>query len=564
MKRLLCLLMVILMVAALLVSCGGGGKDDDGDDGNNTPPVTDNGNNGNENENQTPDDGEDEGEDEIPEESWYDDVKFPKGTSITLQLSNLNDIELINGCQKYMEGPETQNDSGTGFEKVQNEVFKRNEAAKAALGLTVIYDYIAEDWGAGITTAIQQAEKSGNSPDMYCDMMYDMAGLTLQHEIFTNLLKYTQENKKNVLGWKEGAGYFALDSENGYNETLMEDMALTDDKMFLLASDYYMDVMRAMFVMPFNATLYKDYVNTSDPDAKEFYALVQRGEWTWDKLLTFNTVYGGGSSKASVNDDRMLMALSVSGLSGNGIVYSTAFKTYDYNETTGVYTLKSSCTELVNAFKAADKLSKENSIACGEATRGQPGGVEKCKEVFTSGRALFAGPQMLGVVEEAAYTQMEGLSIVPVPKTARMADYNTAINTRARVGALSYNSSKQKETSAWIQYCTETSEAVRTEYFENAMKSNYLSGSSGASDMLNLIYNSIGDSKSMVIDHLLLFKDWQNLHQYTWSQMIQDSDFTKHATTIQNTYTSAVQAKQSVLDEIMVAWNASDAYVPEN
>ncbi len=543
MKKIISLLLVLLMVGAMVVSCGGGGGGGGEPDDTDKPPVDD-----------TPGEGGD------GEAYWYEDVRFPKGTAITIQLSDLDDKELTTGGKRYMEGPGNEISNGQGFEKVQNEVYKRNKDAKSKLNLTVNYEYIAMEWGAGISSSIQTSERSGKAPDLYCDMMYDMAGLSLQHEIFTNIMRYTQEDE-GADGWKEGNGYFNIDDSTGYNKSLMLDMALTDDKMFLIASDYFVDVMRAMLVMPFNLDMYADYAlpeGIEDDNATMLYALVEDGGWTWSELLKYERVYSG-SGKASVSSDRMLMALSVSGLSSTGFVYSTAYKTYEYKK--GVYTLKSECIDLVNAFKDADIVARSNAVACGEGTRGQPAGVEACKTIFTQGKALFAGPQMLGAVEEEAYTNMVNrLSIVPVPKTSDLLDYNTAINTRARVGAVSWHSGNKKAVSAWVQYCSEKSGAVRTEYFTNAMNGKYLAGS-GADGMLQLIYNSIGDSKSMVIDHMLLYKNWADLHDVTWTQMISAGDFQQHATTISNTYTNAVKAKQEVLDAVLVDWENSDLFV---
>ncbi len=553
MKRILCLLLVLVMVVAVVASCGGGKqpekpKDDD--------DVIDDG------------EGPDEGTEDEPH--WTDEVKFAKGTTIKIQLSDLPDAELTTGCRRYMAGPGEEFSNGAGFEKVQNEVFKRNKNAMDTLGLDVEYSYIVGYWGSGegpsASSLISKTEQSGVTPDMYCDMMYEMAGLSLQHETFTNILRYTY-NRSNTDGWKEGNGYFDIQDELGYNTDLMKDMALSEDKQFLIASDYYVDVMRAMLVMPFNLDMYNDSVKLPgqseiDTDATGLYTLVEEGGWTWDVLLGFSTAVYNGSSKADITkDDKMLMALSVSGLSATGIIYSTAFTTYDEGlyDRTGEIVLESSCAGLVNAFGVAESLAKENAIACGEATRGQPAGVEKCKEVFTEGRALFAGPQMLGVVEEDAYTNMEDrVSIVPIPKQNPRANYNTAINTRARVGALSYHSTKQAETSAWIQYSTEQSETVRKEYFENAMNSKFLAP--GASGMLTLIYGSVGDSKSSVIDHMLLFKAWDEMHKYTWTQMITEGDFTKNAGNINTVYSTAVDAKREVLAEVLAAWEQADAY----
>ncbi len=537
MKRILCLLLVVLMVGALLVSCGDEKK-----------PTNNGGNTGG---------GGGGGGGETTEKNWWDDTKY-YDTTITIQLSTFDDQELSNGSSKYMKGPDAAIDSTEGFDLVQNEVLKRNDAAKAALGLKVKYTYLAKDWGAGISTAIKETEASKKTPDMYCDQMYDMAGLSYQNNIFTNILKYTQTNRQKIDGWK--GGWFHITAANGYNVNLMKDMALSTDKQFLIASDYYMEVMRAMLVMPFNLGMYENHAVTTDKGAAQLYQLVKEGKWTWDQMATYAGVYNGTGAKASIKDDRMLMALSISGLSAVGFVYSSGFQ--NYKEDKGKYILDDQgCQEIVNAFKSASDISKNAAVACGDETRGQPAGINTCKEVFTSGHALFAGPTMLGAVEETSFQSMNNetnrLSILPMPKNTIRSTYNTTINTRARVGAISFHSANKEQISAWIQYCTEKSDVVKTAYFDTAMNSKFLAGS-GASEMLDMVYKNVGDNKSMVLDHLIMYKDG-TMEQYTWTKLILDEDFQGHASDINTQYQTAVQAKQTVLDAIMELWKVADA-----
>ncbi len=542
MKRIICLLLVILMVGALLVACGE--KEPQVDP--NTPT--------------TPGNDEDEipgGDDDVVEENWYDDVKFPKDTKLVLQLSNFDDKEFPCGCERYMEGPTGMVEGSEGYATVQNAVRTRNDNAMRKLGLEIEYTYIAEDWGRGIVKAITDAEAAGpgNTPDMYCDQMYDMAYLSFQRSTFSNLLKYTQENKAQVAGYE--GGYFQFSGANGYNTKLMSDLALTEDKQFLLASDYFVDVMRAMMVMPFNLEMYAE-VKKDDPEAAALYAMVNKGEWTWDALLTFSSVYTGGG-KATSESERMLMALHVGGLTAAGLTYSTALQNYEYKN--GVYTLKETDPQIVKIFENAALLAENNSIACSDEIKGQPEGVQKCKDIFTSGKSLFAGPQMLGAVEEDAFASMEKLSIVPIPKNSKSAKHNTTINSRARVGALSFNSPKKKYTSAWIQYSTEESDVVKKAYFDKAIGKVALAGV-GASEMLDLIYKNLGSNKSMILDHMILHKDGDQ-QANCWSHMIQEGNYTAHKTDIGTVYASAVRAKQAVLNDIMEDWEKADALVVE-
>ncbi len=572
MKRVISLLLVLIMAFALLVSCGdepttpsgdGQGTNTGGNTGNTGGNTGDTGNTGGNtggtgntggNTDGTGNTGDDVGD--TPTTPWEDEVKFDDVT-IKLLLSKLDDAELPTGCQKYMQGPEStldeEADNATGFERVQNEVLLRNEAARDKLGLDVQYDYIAAKWGEA-AAVIRDREQGQNAPDMYCDMMYDMSSLTIQNGIFANILKYTQEDL-GVPGWVDGAGYFKISNVNGYNVSLMQDMALTDDKQFLIAGDYYMDVLRAMLVMPFNMEMYTNLVNPSDADCSQLYQDVLDGMWTWDMLMSFSKVYTG-SGNASLESDNILMALSIGGLTATGLIYSTAFQCYTV-EDDGTYSLNDTCSELSRIFSKASQLVTTGGVVCDDTTRGDDKGVIACKRKFTAGGALFAGPNMLGVIEETEFGEMGQLSILPIPKVGEYDEYNTAINSRARVGALSFHSTKKAETSAWIQYCTEHSDKVRAEYFDKAMNDKYMSGS-GAKEMLDFIYANVGDNKSMILDQMIMAKDWINGGDYTWTQLIKAGDFTGHANDIDAQYKTAIQQKGGILDTILEEWNQSD------
>ncbi len=533
MKRIISLLLIIVMALTLLVSCG---------DPEPEPGKTPGGSTGG---------GEVPGEEVT--DHWYDHVKFD-GAEITVQLSSATDIELPCGGSMYMEGPDSEKEegSGGGFEKVQNEVFKRNEAARETLGMTVKYEYIQQEW-SHVINYIENLENSGNGMDMYCDMMYDMAGLSYRNGVFANILKYTQEDD-GVSGWTEGAGYFKITGANGYNVNLMKDLALTEDKQFLIASDYYLDVLRAMFVMPFNMQLYTTYINPDDPNCEQLQETVRVGDWTWDALMAMETIYGS-DAEATLESDLLLMALSVGGLSATGLIYSTAFKSYTVNAN-GDYILNENTGDLSEIFKKAGEVATTKGIATTPGS--EQDGVAQAQAKFVSGGALFAGPSMLGVVEKPEFGEMAQLSILPVPKLGKFSDYNTAINTRARVGALGFNSTMKKETSAWIQYCSENSDNVRAEYFEKALTGKYMSNASGAGEMLEFIYKNIGDNKSMILDTMIQSKDWAVGSNYCWNQLIKGEAFTKYQNTLDSVYSAAISAKQSVLDDIMSSWATAD------
>ena len=181
--------------------------------------------------------------------------------------------------------------------------------------------------------------------------------------------------------------------------------------------------------------------------------------------------------------------------------------------------------------------------------------MERANAKFTSGGSLFATVNMLGILETNDFQNMGAgkLSIMPVPKLNDGSEYSTMINSRARVGALSYNSTNQKAMSAFIQLSTEKSEGVKQKYFDVAMNGKYLAGS-GAGDVLTMVYNNLGNTKGAILDNLVLYRNWSIGRENCWTQLIKGDGFRKYATSIQSQYASSIQAKQTVLDDAVDAW----------
>ncbi|MFA5562372.1 MAG: hypothetical protein WDA00_07020, partial [Eubacteriales bacterium] len=199
MKKFSLLLLCLLMLAApLLVSCGKKPPT-----GSTTPATT------------TTDDGTGSTTTEPPQTKWSD-VDFG-GETITIQLSAFTNAEFSSGGQKYMEGP-----GQVSSDSVQNLVFERNVEAMGTLNLQVNYVYLNSGWGQ-ISQQIVTSEASGQPPDMYVDMIYDMATAAMS-TCFRNAKSVTPET---------GRGYFTFAEEDGFLTNFINDMSLSDDKAFL-------------------------------------------------------------------------------------------------------------------------------------------------------------------------------------------------------------------------------------------------------------------------------------------------------------------------------------------
>ena len=547
--KVLCLMLVLVMVFAMAVACG---KKDDSKPNNGNNSGNNGGNGGN---------GGTTNPGETTEAKWYDSVDFGQKT-LTIQLSNDTADPELPADVAYIQGPDKISET-TGVDKVKNLVKERNrnvESKKNGINVKIDYKYTLvegySDRWSHVSSVIAQAERNysnSNKADLYIDLMYDMLGAACEKAVFDNILKYTKTDS-GVAGWV--GGYFDIESYNGYNTALMSDMTLTEDRQVLIASDYFLDVLRAMLVLPFNLSMYTEYA-TDDADAAKLYQMVLDGKWTWDQLLSYNGVASSAGS-ATIDDSRILMAIANGGMMASGFLYSTDYTIYKQDG--DKYTLKTTCSELQQLFSKAGTLSGVRGIVM---LPGESAAVGESNRKFTSGEALFATVNMLGILETADFQGMAqgSLSILPIPKLNENREYSTLTNSRARVGALSYHSTNQAAMSAYIQLSTEESGTVKDTYFDDAILGKYLAGS-GASNILNMIYNRLGNAKNAIIENLILNRDWTIGKANCWSQLIKEDNMTGNQN-ISSMMAACVGAKQEVLNKVVEAWKTADVDVTE-
>lgn len=547
--KVLCLMLVLVMVFAMAVACG---KKDDSKPNNGNNGGNNGGNGGN---------GGTTNPGETTETKWYDSVDFGQ-KMLTIQLSNDAADPELPADVAYIQGPDKISET-TGVDKVKNLVKERNrnvESKKNGINVKIDYKYTLvegySDRWSHVSSVIAQAERNysnSNKADLYIDLMYDMLGAACEKAVFDNILKYTKTDS-GVAGWV--GGYFDIESYNGYNTALMSDMTLTEDRQVLIASDYFLDVLRAMLVLPFNLSMYTEYA-TDDADAAKLYQMVLDGKWTWDQLLSYNGVASSAGS-ATIDDSRILMAIANGGMMATGFLYSTDYTIYKQDG--DKYTLKTTCSELQQLFSKAGTLSGVRGIVM---LPGESAAVGESNRKFTSGEALFATVNMLGILETADFQGMAqgSLSILPVPKLNENREYSTLTNSRARVGALSYHSTNQAAMSAYIQLSTEESGTVKDTYFDDAILGKYLAGS-GASTILNMIYNRLGNAKNAIIENLILNRDWTIGKDNCWAQLIKQGNMTQYQN-ISSMMAACVGAKQEVLNKVVEAWKTADVDVTE-
>ena len=563
MKRLLAFLLLLVMTALVFTSCGKD-KKTDATTATAANVATD-----------TATDTADATTAEPTTADPYVDVQqIPAADrSLKIQLSAFGNAEKTSKNDKYVAGPDAIVEGTTP--SIEKMIYHRNAEANERLGTTVSYDYWNDlgwdaQWGR-IETLVSGHDPS--APDLFVDMIFDLG------------VAATKGYFKDV--WSIPGSYFDFDAQ-GWMGEWMASMSLSGDRAYILAGDFFLDVLRAMGVLPFNMTMMDangnvlapailaedETLGTDETLSARFFDYVETKKWTWDTLTKLSAAIwqdNDGDGQDSIQDRLGFLGTGRTNMSSSLYLYSNSddlFRVVDaiedptspYNGKRWIYYPESSGV-LGDIFDAIKKLfDGEGTMAPNFPNEGadehNPGLAYHWIK-FGQGETLFAGACVLGALEDEAFQQMENLySVVPIPKLTVEANYNTVIHNVGDAGAINVNTNpdKAKALSAYLQYCTEHSGEIRREFLEIVTKYRTTTYNQGTDRMLSIIYDRVVNGRDKSIEDIMR-KGNKTTSDNRWHVLIMEgNEFSHDSSFLASKYAAAVSAKQAYLDECLTTW----------
>ncbi|MBQ8719592.1 MAG: hypothetical protein IJY65_00990 [Clostridia bacterium] len=570
-KRIICLLLAITMLLGstfVLASCGGGGENngdtgDTGDDGKGDGGSIDT-----------------EGGDEGGEEYDWDT------TSLFFQMTNnSNGQELPSRCKRYMAG-----EDDSAHSDIDNDIRLRNIVAEQKTKVSVDYDYWPDSagygWGGNIDRITEQT-KSGDAdaPDMYCNFVYDMVACSLLGA-FANL-KATEARGTNYFEFV-GRAFNGEDTGEGYMYEYMTSLTLSKFKMYILASDYFTDLIRAFLVVPVNISMLNtvikqvegeaaDYNGDGNFDVNDFYEMVKQNKWTYTKMAAYcSAIYksdGTGAAK-SIHDDRLGFAISnYSGLPATGLVYTSSVvvihRDWDYDNNDYKYYYPPTNADLCSLTDALyDLFNSEGVISVNNvegANYGEDAG-QAIRNRFAKNHILFGGIICVGSLEYPEYQAMKdassvddpskgyGFGVVPVPLYRDGSDdqYLTQIHNIGRCGAISASTTKFSQCTAFLNYLSLNSTDILNSYYDNQLQYAIADGSPGNVYMLQYIRYNVRTSFDKAFEDAMgvfYMSTNENASEERWYTIIQRHLFMM--TNMSERYAELYPTKQDMLDNLV-------------
>ncbi len=530
-KRIFCLLLAVLMlvgVAGVFTSCGGGGNDDC------KSHVDTNKDNKCDNCGETMsakcshEDADEDGkcdkcgtnmpkdDDEVVEYPWADDDPV----QLLFQMSHASDSQsLTSMCQRYLAGEDSK-----AIEEIDTMVADRNAMAAIETNINVTYQYYDDDddHGWGDTIHIMQTDVNSGStkiPDMYCNFQYDLMGASLKGT-FANL-KSTKYNYQgaNYFEFLEDDWYQEYDADGysvGYMYEYMQSTTLNEDKMYILASDYFIDLVRAFYVVPVHIGLLEangaeitgDLDGDGDFTIEDFYLEVKDKKWTYNKVIEYGAKVYDDTNKDGVKNlgDTLGLALC-NGIPASGVLYTTNIEVIEWDDEKGKYVYPEESPQLYSLFDAIKNLIVQTGVVYDPKKVDNVLAHIRIRKEFVENKVLFGSIIQVGSLEYEGYQQLKsnaGFGVVPVPLYHEVEEgsdenYLTAIHNVGRPGAISSATRKFAECTAFLNYQSEfrgdskdtDSNDILTQYYNFKLQYDVADGSAGTVDMLRYIRSNV-------------------------------------------------------------------------
>ncbi len=515
--RIISMLLILCMLVCALSACGGKNPDNAKD-----PDAT---------------------TETVDTSSKWDDVNFNGDTIIISISSSLPTYAENAGADtsvKYIKGP---NDYTT--DSVQNTVFERNRRVSDALGLNVVYE-LCDQYSANTPdltlTIIENFVLADleDSPDVISTMEYGIIRAGIKGLLYNALLT-------------EKENYFDF-TTNGWYSDFMYGNTLDESKIFLLAGDYFIDVLRYSYGIMVNLDMY-DEVFASEGGSESLFDLVEAGEWTYDEMKrTIQMAYVDAGTVGQYDAEDTFGAINHASW-----LVRTTFSAADLDifETDENGTLKyvTDISEIHNYVDFMLDLTRTEGFY--SVITGGPNKSMDSTKVFIDAKALFAFDAPLLNMEGTLIQNMDdSVGIIPYPKYTPDLEYKSMVSDNANVGGILYNSDKFTESSAYLQMSAEESDngkgSLIYEYFDVALKYK-LSATPAQVTMLELIRAGLCSPKSLLLDNYFA----KSVGMNTYATLI-NSSLASGTNTFASDWESQYSAVQGALEKTLVTYGQQE------
>ena len=363
--------------------------------------------------------------------------------------------------------------SKTEGNMVNDAVLERNITVEELLGVKLEFTQTDISYD-GVPADIRILTQSGlDEFDLAINSIFSFSELLIEGHF------------RNVL---DESCVFDFDRNYWYRD-YMEDLRLMNGYQYILAGDYFIDVMRTAHLLLLNKELYKDYNNRS---ADEVYDIVSNYEWTFDKLNEIcSNVYVDLNTNNEIDKGDQFGFMTASAWGGAIPFMISGNPTYISRDEDGIPTITIHEGDRANLMANAMSVIFNNESASVALTEGPD-----LLLAFTQNEALVLGYQRLGSLENTVLRSMEGdAAVLPYPMLfASDKKYTSSTHDTTSMGAILTTSTDMEFISTVTEVlCRETANILMPKYYKESLQVQCVDDEKAAA-MIDIIHDNFGQS----------------------------------------------------------------------
>ena len=403
--------------------------------------------------------------------SW-EDLAFDQTLRINVSVNQSRDVTYP-AADRYIKGPDNLTQ-----DEVLNKVYNRNRTVERDLALTVVYS--THDCGPGETLEVIDrlvSSADNTTPDIFNGDLYGLQRAMLTGAL-RNLLHTEEENHLNL-------------ADDCWYGAYMAGTTFDENKIYLLAGDLFLDIIREAWVLYVNTARYEEACTDVLGDIDALYALVKDGEWDYATLAMLAERAHRDTATPGVTDESdEQVGLVTNHMLDRISLYTSGLSIFDFSGASPRIKADSSAlTPLCNAFA---KMYKTAGVLHFTKEDAQTASAHSAIVYFLNDTSVFCLAQLGELESEAVRESTFKKGLVPYPKydAELQEEYHTLVHDQAELGAILSTTSAFPAATAYLQYMGELSVPVLQEYYENALKIKY-SDLRGTREMIDLVHDGI-------------------------------------------------------------------------
>ena len=463
-------------------------------------------------------------ETEAVTEAWVDPfAEFDyQGAPIRIYTSTNNPGGV--GNSNYMiEGPEEE----TG-DVVTDSAFIRNRAVEEILNVDLQYTQVNLSYDK-VAADVDKLIMAG-------DDVYDI--------IINDLFPLAERSIEGSFLNMADAPYIDCSQKYWYDD-YMQELSLDGEKRYLLAGDYFIDVLRCAHALYFNKDMLASYYDSADV----LYEEVKNNTWTYDKLIEYVTDCYSDLNGNGEKDPDDQYGICMHAYWGPSIAFIiSADLDFVTKNSDGSMTLAMNNERSVKLLEKLNGIFYSNSSYVASKDGGNAA-LEAQELCFNSGRCLILAYNRLGSFELLRDVGFE-VGIVPYPKLDEQQDhYITSSHDTAEVGVIPVTNQHFDMTCAALEVLNrETEKTVLPAYYETGLKVKY-SRDDVSAQMIDMIHDNIGGAFPLA---------YSNICKHIFLKSSFHTPLYTNSTDFVSNYMKTETAAQTALDTIVAKFAALD------